>query len=64
MTQPSGDEVDQFVEIWHARKTGRPIDGGGLLALATDQPTCATLSWAFASAAVAVCAGSWSTVAS
>jgi hypothetical protein len=21
-------EVDQFAEIWHGRKTGRPIEGG------------------------------------
>jgi hypothetical protein len=21
----TGDEVDQFAEIWHARKTGRPF---------------------------------------
>ena len=29
-----------------------------------NQPTCATRSWTSASAAVAGCAGSWSTVAS
>src|ERR1700681_4484268 len=45
-----------------SRKTGRPIKGG-LYSLA-NQPTCATRSWAFASAAVAGCAGSWRTVAS
>jgi hypothetical protein len=45
------------------RKIGRPIEGGPNTLAARDQPTCATRSWAFASAAVAGCAGSWSTVA-
>ena len=46
------------------RKIGRPIGGGPNTFAARDQPTYATRSWAFASAAVAGCAGSWSTVAS
>src|ERR1700730_11687783 len=46
------------------KQQGCPIEGG-LDALARlDQPTNATRSWAAASAAVAGCAGSWSTVAS
>ena len=45
-------------------ETGRPIEGGLNTLAARDQPTCATRSWAFASTAVAGCAGSWSTVAS
>jgi hypothetical protein len=60
----TGDEVDQLAEIWHARKIGRPVEGGPNTLAARDQPTCATRSWAFASAAVAGCAGSCSTIAS
>jgi hypothetical protein len=58
----TGDEVDQLAEIWHARKIGRPVEGGPNTLAARDQPTCATRSWAFAS--VAGCAGSCSTIAS
>ena len=41
-----------------SRKIGRPIEGGPNTLAVRDQPTCATRSWAFASAAVAGCAGS------
>ena len=52
----AGSEAEHSSRV--ARKIGRP-----LLQLA-NQPTCATRSWASPSAAVAGCAGSWSTVAS
>src|SRR5262249_42910225 len=47
-----------------ARKKGRPIEGGLNTVQLANQPTSAIRSWAAASAAVAGCAGSWSTVAS
>ena len=57
----SGAGVDPSI----GRKLTRPPNRGrpALLQL-SNQPTYATRSWAFASAAVAGCAGSWSTVAS
>jgi hypothetical protein len=49
-----------------SRKIGRPIEGGPNTpaGCGPNQPTRATRSWAFASAVVAGCTGSWSTVAS
>jgi hypothetical protein len=62
------DEVAPFqlIELHLAlpAQIGRPIKGGLTLLQLANQPTCATRSWASAPAAVAVCAGSWSTAAS
>jgi choline dehydrogenase-like flavoprotein len=53
--------TDYKIKSEHNRAHDWPIS---LKRQFTSQPTCGTRSWAFTSAAVAVCAGSWSTVAS